>query len=196
MQRAAGVQHCGKIARELMSGILLMMPDMVHKSVTSDPLVALRHRTFQITHIASAVLATAVLLIFFNIYEFRTLSSSLFYFWFSSPLIIALYLSRTGRIDIAQFLSSLNLSGLAGVAAFYTGGINSPLILWMLIVPLEAALSRRRLMTYLGVVASCAILAALYYATMSGMLPQPLVPIIEMEAFALISTIAAVAYAA
>ena len=50
-------------------------------------------------------------------------------------------------------------------------------------------------MTYWGVVVSCVILAVLYFVTVSGLLPQPLVPIVRMEAFAFVSTIAAVAYA-
>ncbi len=190
-----GIRQFGQGLRHALDFISLKIPDMVHDSALSDPLLKLRHRNFQITHVASAILACIVLIVYFNIHDVRKLPSYLFYFCFSSPLIIVLYLWRTGRIDIAQFLSSLNLSALAGIAACYTGGINSPLVLWMLIVPLEAALSRRRLMTYMAVFVSGLTLALLYYLTVSGKLPEPLAPNISMELFTFLSTLAAVAYA-
>jgi len=168
---------------------------LVHDSALSDPVLEARHRSFQVSHIASGVLATTFLIVYFTAYDLYSLPAYVFYFWFASPLLIAFYLSRTGRLDVAQFLSSLNLSGLAGCAAFLTGGINSPLILWLLLVPLEAALSRRRIMTYLGVVVSCLTLFLLFFATMGGYLPTPLTSGVGDEAFAFFSTLAAVAYA-
>jgi len=172
-----------------------LISNLVHESVLSDPVLDARHRTFQMSHIASGVLATTFLFVYFVVYDVRSLPATAFYFWFASPLAIAFYLSRTGRLDVAQFLSSLNLSGLAGCAAFFTGGINSPLILWLLLVPLEAALSRRRVMTYWGVIVSCLTLFTLFFATVAGVLPDPLTSGIGDEAFAFFSTLAAVAYA-
>ena len=172
-----------------------LIAKLVHASASSDPLIEARHRNFQMTHIASGILATTFLIVYFSAYNVRSLHSYVFYFWFASPLAIAYYLSRTGRIDVAQFFSALNLSGLAGCAAYYTGGINSPLILWLLLVPLEAALSRRRMMTYWGVVVSCTTLIGLYALTMTGRVPTPLTSGIGEESFAFYTTLAAIAYA-
>jgi len=175
--------------------VTALISRFVHDSALSDPVLEARHRSFQISHIASGVLATTFLLVYFVANDVYSIPAYAFYFWFASPLLIAFYLSRTGRLDVAQFLSSLNLSGLAGCAAFMTGGINSPLILWLLLVPLEAALSRRRIMTYLGVIVSCLTLFILFFATMGGYVPTPLMSGVGDEVFAFLSTLAAVAYA-
>ena len=185
------VLFIGRLAErfsELITGIL-------HESAHSDPVLEARHRNFQITHVISGFCATAFLFIYFNANDVPSLPSYVFYFWFASPLAIAVFLSRTGRIEIAQFLSSLNLAGLAGCAAFFSGGINSPLILWLLLVPLEAALSRRRVMTYAGVVVSCLTLIILFIATINGRVPVALTGAINEEVFSFFSTLAAIAYA-
>ena len=57
---------------------------------------------------------------------------------------IAIFLSRTGRLGAAHLISATNLTGLVTFAAALTGGPTSFLIPWMIIVPLEAALSSDR----------------------------------------------------
>jgi two-component system, cell cycle sensor histidine kinase DivJ len=60
------------------------------------------------------------------------------------PILTAYFLSRTGRYESAHVLSSLALTGLATFVAFETGGIASFAAIWLVIVPLEAALSASR----------------------------------------------------
>ena len=64
--------------------------------------------------------------------------------WLVLPILIAYYLSRTGHYESAHVLSSLALTGLVTVVAAETGGIASFAAIWLVIVPLEAALSASR----------------------------------------------------
>ena len=64
--------------------------------------------------------------------------------WLIAPILIAYFLSRTGRYESAHVLSSLSLTGLATVVAWCTGGIGSFAAIWLVVVPLEAALSASR----------------------------------------------------
>ncbi|MEA2865166.1 MAG: two-component system, cell cycle sensor histidine kinase DivJ, partial [Bradyrhizobium sp.] len=54
------------------------------------------------------------------------------------------FLSRTGRYEGAHVLSSLALAGLVMAVALTTGGIESFAAIWLVVVPLEAALSASR----------------------------------------------------
>ncbi len=57
---------------------------------------------------------------------------------------VANFLSRTGQYERAHILSSLSLTGLVFAVACATGGIASFAAIWLVVVPLEAALSVSR----------------------------------------------------
>ena len=117
---------------------------LVHPSVQQDPLTAARHRAF----IAPRLLGSLVALGAFPVYlVMRGLPSALeiaVFGWLVVPILIAYFLSRTGRYEGAHVLSSLSLTGLVAVVAFKTGGISSFAAIWLVVVPLEAALSASR----------------------------------------------------
>ncbi len=64
--------------------------------------------------------------------------------WLIAPILLSYFLSRTGRYESAQLLSSLALAGLLMMVAVSTGGIESFAAVWLVVVPLEAALSASR----------------------------------------------------
>ena len=64
--------------------------------------------------------------------------------WLVAPILIAYFLSRTGQYESAHVLSSLALTGLVTAVAVETGGIGSFAAIWLVVVPLEAALSASR----------------------------------------------------
>src|SRR6202042_3955780 len=64
--------------------------------------------------------------------------------WLIAPILTAYFLSRTGRYESAHVLSSLALAGLVTAVAASTGGIVSFAAIWLVVVPLEAALSASR----------------------------------------------------
>lgn len=83
--------------------------------------------------------------------------------WLIAPILLSWFLSRTGRYEGAHVLSSLALAGLIMAVAVTTGGIESFAAVWLVVVPLEAALSAsRRVAAFASVLAlSCAALLIL-----------------------------------
>lgn len=80
--------------------------------------------------------------------------------WLIAPILLSWFLSRTGRYEGAHILSSLALAGLVMMVAMTTGGIESFAAVWLVVVPLEAALSAsRRVVAFASTLAlSCAAL--------------------------------------
>src|SRR4051812_45917165 len=80
--------------------------------------------------------------------------------WLIAPILLSWFLSRTGRYDGAHMLSSLALAGLVMMVAAATGGIESFAAVWLIVIPLEAALSAsRRVVAFaLALAMSCAML--------------------------------------
>lgn len=91
--------------------------------------------------------------------------------WLIAPILLSWFLSRTGRYEGAHVLSSLALAGLIMAIAATTGGIESFAAIWLVVVPLEAALSAsRRVAAFASLLAlSCAGLLIL--ASQLGWLP-------------------------
>ncbi|MBI1205088.1 MAG: PAS domain S-box protein [Rhodopseudomonas sp.] len=117
---------------------------LVHPAAQSDALTAARHRAF----IAPRLVGSLAALASFPVYiAFRGVPSVLevaIFGWLVTPILIAYFLSRTGRYERAHILSSLSLTGLVTAVAFYNGGIASFAAIWLVVVPLEAALSASR----------------------------------------------------
>ncbi len=62
-----------------------------------------------------------------------------------APLGIAILVkSETISLEQGQMASAIALSGFVSLLAIYTGGLASPLLPWLVIVPLEAAISGKR----------------------------------------------------
>src|SRR5262245_17168100 len=106
--------------------------------------MAARHRAF----IAPRLLGSFAALAAFPIYlVMRGVPSALevcVFAWLVTPILIAYYLSKTGRYEGAHVLSSLALTGIVTALAIETGGIQSFAAVWLVVVPLEAALSASR----------------------------------------------------
>ncbi len=117
---------------------------LIHPSAQHDALTAARHRAF----IAPRLLGSVVALASFPAYLIARGAPSaielMVFAWLVVPILTAYFLSRTGRYESAHVLSSLALTGLVTVVAVLTGGIASFAAIWLVVVPLEAALSASR----------------------------------------------------
>jgi two-component system, cell cycle sensor histidine kinase DivJ len=117
---------------------------LVHPSAQQDALTAARHRAF----IAPRLLGSIIALASFPVYLFARGTPSaielMVFAWLVVPILTAYFLSRTGRYESAHVLSSLALTGLVTAVAAPTGGIASFAAIWLVVVPLEAALSASR----------------------------------------------------
>lgn len=127
---------------------------LVHPSAREDAFMTERHIAFMAPRLFASLIALGVFPIFLalcgvpSVLEFFALA------WMIVPISTVCFLSRTGRYDAAQGLSAIALTVIVTVVAANSGGINSFAAIWLVLIPLEAALfgSRR-------VVAVAALLA-------------------------------------
>src|SRR5438270_7987482 len=95
--------------------------------------------------------------------------------WLIAPILLSWFLSRTGRYEGAHILSALALAGLVMIVAITTGGIESFAAVWLIVVPMEAALSAsRRVVAFASALAlSCAALLIAFGYFHFLPLPEP-----------------------
>jgi two-component system, cell cycle sensor histidine kinase DivJ len=117
---------------------------LVHPSARQDVLTAARHRAFIAPRLLGSVAALASFPIYLIVRGAPSAIELIVFGWLVVPILIAYFLSRTGRYASAHVLSALALTGLVTVVAIWTGGIASFVAIWLVVVPLEAALSASR----------------------------------------------------
>ena len=117
---------------------------LVHDSVRDDVIGAARQQSFIAAHLLAGLLALCVFPVYLVLTGKPSLLGAVAFLWFLSPIGIAVFLSRTGKIGAAHLISAANFAGLVTFSAWLTGGISSFLVPWMVVVPLEAALSTDR----------------------------------------------------
>jgi cell cycle sensor histidine kinase DivJ len=117
---------------------------LVHPSVRLDPLAAARHRAFIAPRFIGGLMALTALPIHLALSGVPGALEIFIYAWLATPVLIAGYLSRTGHYERAHLLSSVSLASLITTIGMATGGITSFAAVWLVVVPLEAALSASR----------------------------------------------------
>jgi cell cycle sensor histidine kinase DivJ len=137
---------------------------LVHPSAQQDPLTASRHRAFIAPRLVGSVMALAGFPIYLVLRGSPSALEVLAFAWLVLPILIACYLSRTGQYERAHVLSSLALTGLVTLVAAETGGINSFAAIWLVVVPLEAALSASRRVVALASTLALASVGLLLFA--------------------------------
>lgn len=141
-----------------------------HSSARENALTLHRHRAFIHSHLLGGALALALYPLYFYKSESPAYLDLLVLLWFASPFATVYYLFRTGNLAACHMLSSLNLAVFITIGAALSGGINSFLIAWMIIVPLEAALSGKRSVIIAASLISILAVGGLYFATNNGMI--------------------------
>jgi cell cycle sensor histidine kinase DivJ len=117
---------------------------LVHPSARQDLLTAARHRAFIAPRLLGSLAALATTPVYLAVRGVPSALEFLVFAWLVAPILIAYFLSRTGRYEIAYALSSLALTALVTAVAASTGGITSFAAVWLIVVPLEAASVSRR----------------------------------------------------
>lgn len=168
---------------------------LVHPAAQQDALTAARHRAFIAPRIIGSFVALASLPIYVAFRGTPSLLEIAVFGWLIAPILTAYYLSRTGRYESAHVLSSVSLTGLVTAVAWCTGGITSFAAIWLVVVPLEAALSASRRVVALA--STCALAGAGLLATLSGLnlLPAPAEIASAHGALAALGIISAALYA-
>ena len=139
---------------------------LLHPSARYDALTRARHRAFMAPRLLGSLVALAAFPVYLAMRGAPTAIEVAAFAWLIAPILLSWFLSRTGRYDGAHVLSSLAMAGLVMMVAVNTGGIELFAAIWLVVVPLEAALSAsRRVVAFASAVAlSCAaLLIALGY---------------------------------
>jgi len=176
-------------------GLDVYFRSLVHDAVRGNALTAARHQSFIASHMIGGFLALVIFPLYLAAIGQPSLLSGIAFAWLISPILIAVYLSRSGQLEHAHLISAANLTGLVTFAASITGGVSSFLIAWMIIVPLEAALSadRRVVVTAIGIAALA--LLGLSLAGVAGVLPAVQTFSREPALLALLGSMSALVYA-
>ena len=179
----------------LLTSIRDYVDGLVHPLARQDALSASRHRAFIAPRLIGGLVALGAVPIYLAVRGAPSLLEVMVFAWLVAPILIAYFLSRTGRYESAHVLSSLALTGLVTAVAIETGGIGSFAAIWLVVVPLEAALSASRRVVAL---ASTFALGAAGFLLLMGaldLLPPAVEPGQAQVALAALGIVSAVLYA-
>jgi two-component system, cell cycle sensor histidine kinase DivJ len=117
---------------------------LLHPSARYDALTRARHRAFMAPRLLGSLAAFAAFPVYLALRGAPTAIEVAAFAWLTAPILLSWFLSRTGRYEGAHVLSSLALAGFVMIVAAATGGIASFAAVWLVVVPIEAALSASR----------------------------------------------------
>ncbi|MGB8401136.1 sensor histidine kinase [Bradyrhizobium sp.] len=146
---------------------------LLHPSARYDALTRARDRAFMAPRLLGGLMGFAAFPVYLAMRGAPTALEVAAFTWLIAPILLSWFLSRTGRYQSAHVLASLTLAGLVMMIALTSGGIESFAAIWLVVVPLEAALSTsRRVVAFASALAlSCA--ALLIVLGHFEMLPAP-----------------------
>ncbi len=168
---------------------------LVHPSAQREALMAARHRAFIAPRLIGSFAALASFPVYIALRGVPSLLELGVFGWLVAPILIAYFLSRTGRYEAAHVMSALSLTGLVTVVAWCTGGIGSFAAIWLVVVPLEAALSGSRRVVALAATFALAAAAMLMVLDALDLQPAAVTLASEHAALAALGIISAALYA-
>ena len=141
---------------------------LVPVAAQQDALTAARYRAFILPRLTGSLAALASLPVYLLLRGVPNGIEIGIFSWLAIPILIVYFLIRTGRYETAQVLSALSLSTLVVLVAFFAGGIGLFAAIWLLVVPLEAALSGSRRVVLISAALSLAAGLLLLMLNMAG----------------------------
>jgi cell cycle sensor histidine kinase DivJ len=144
---------------------------LLHPSARYDVLARARHRAFIAPRLLGSLVAFAAFPVYLAMRGAPTALEVAAFTWLIAPILLSWFLSRTGRYEGAHVLSSLAMAGMVMTLAMKTGGISSFAAVWLIVLPLEAALSASRRVVVFASVLALACAALLIALGHFGMLP-------------------------
>ena len=156
---------------ELLSIINDRLDALLHPSARYDALTRARHRAFMAPRLLGSLGAFAAFPVYLALRGAPAALEVVVFAWLIAPILLTWFLSRTGRYEAAHVLSSLALAGLVMTLALTTGGIESFAVFWLVLVPLEAALSASRRVVAISSALALSCALVLIVLAQSGILP-------------------------
>lgn len=168
---------------------------LVHPSARQDALTAARHRSFIAPRLIGSLIALSIMPVYLLMRGVPSPLEIAVFAWLLLPILAAYFLSRTGRYEGAHILSSLSLTGLVTTVALMTGGISSFAAIWLVVVPLEAALSASRRVVAIASTFALAAAGILLTVRLFDLLPEQDMMAGGSNALAALGIISAALYA-
>ena len=165
----------------------------MHPSALHDALTTARHRAFIMPRLLGSIVALALFPLYLLARGAPNGLELLVLAWLAAPILIAYFLSRTGRYESAHMLSALALTGLVTMVSALSGGIESFAAIWLAVVPLEAALSASR--RVVAIASTLALAAAGLLALLGVMHLLPPLPAIDQAPLVALGIVSATLYA-
>jgi cell cycle sensor histidine kinase DivJ len=169
---------------------------LLHPSAQYDALTRARHRAFMAPRLLGSLAALAAFPVYLAMRGAPTALEVAAFAWLIAPILLSWFLSRTGRYEGAHVLSSLALAGFVVTVATTTGGIESFAAIWLVVVPLEAALSASRRVVAFASALALACTALLIVSGHFHLLPAPNVDAASRGIFMAFGVASATLYAA
>lgn len=169
---------------------------LVHPAAQQDALTAARHRAFIAPRLLGSLAALASFPVYVVIRGVPTALEVGVFAWLAAPILIVYYLSHTGRYERAHLLSALALTALAALVALCTGGIGSFAAVWLVVVPVEAALSASRRIVALATALALTAAGLLLLLGAGGYLPHAVTSPDQQSTLAALGIVSATLYAA
>lgn len=171
--------HTGRKVGTSVAGVLRMtvsfeplrrtIDGLVHASVGDDSLAAVRHSAFIAAQLIVGLGVLLLLPVSLALSGAPSLAAVFALALLALPLPIAAFLSRTGRYEAAHLLSMLALSGLVAWVGALTGGLSSPALFLLALLPAEAALSGSRRVILASIASAAAVIVLLGMVSMAGL---------------------------
>jgi two-component system, cell cycle sensor histidine kinase DivJ len=194
---AAGVCR----GRDVLHSVSLLAPvrdyidALVHPSARRDVLTAARHRAFIAPRLLGGLIALATFPLLWAMRGAPNALEAVALGWLIAPILIACFLSRTGRLEQAHVLSSLALTVLVTMVAAASGGIASFAAIWLVLVPLDAALAASRKVVIIAALFALAAAGLLLMLPAAGLAAMPLLSDDEARTLCALAIGAAALYA-
>jgi len=173
-----------------------IIDSFLHGSVRGNELIAVRHRTFVVSHLAGAAMAAAAIPVHWIVNGALDPLVLGILCWLITPIFVAVFLAYTGALATAHLLSTAILAVLVGAVAAHTGGVASFAVFWLLAVPVEAAMSGSRRVVVASIFVSLAILTGLVMAGEFHWLPVSRVNAADAQFYGTIGLVSAFLYTA
>ncbi len=145
---------------------------LVHQEAAADSVIAARHRLFIGNALSAGLFGVIGVPAYLAIGGQPTGTALLVFAWLAAQAPIGLFLSRVGHLTAAHLLNAFALTMMIVLIALQTGGLSSPAMLGLVLLPAEAALhGARRVIAYVLSIAVCGLLAVFVLAPTGGQMP-------------------------
>jgi cell cycle sensor histidine kinase DivJ len=179
-----------------LSGIIRdHLDSLLHPSAQRDLMTKARHRAFIGPRLLGGLAALASLPVYLAVRGAPQEVEVMVFAWLIAPILVSYYLSRTGQYERAHILSSMALAAVVMAVCINTGGISSFAAIWLVAVPLDAALSASRRSVVIAVALALGCALGLVMIDAFGALPVSEIPASYSSLFEALGIATATIYA-